>query len=54
MIILAETPYRQKEKLVFPIIELEAIKDKSYQDFAKAVLNIINKGIYKNDQHNRI
>lgn len=54
MIILAETPYLKQNNLVFPIIELEAIKDKSYELFANKVCSFINKGIIDYGNKTRI
>lgn len=54
MIILAETPYLKQNNLIFPIIELETIKDKSYELFANKICNIINKGITNYGNNTRI
>lgn len=43
LIIAAETPYRKNGQSVFPIIELEQIKDRSYASFAKRVCQIAQK-----------
>lgn len=40
MIVMAETPYKKGGQLVFPIIELEQIKDRSYSQFAKCIVQI--------------
>lgn len=46
MIIIAETPYNVNGQNIFPIIELENIKDNSYELFAKKVCNIVKtKGL---------
>lgn len=42
MIILAETPYKLNGENIFPIINLEQIKDNSYELFAKEVCKIIS------------
>lgn len=40
LIVMAETPYKKGGQLVFPIIELEQIKDRSYSQFAKRIVQI--------------
>lgn len=54
MIILAETPYKQNGIPVFPIIELEETKDRSYRLFAQKVCQIINNRGISNGKNGRL
>ncbi|MBQ4084644.1 MAG: hypothetical protein IJC30_03195 [Alphaproteobacteria bacterium] len=43
MIVLAETPYRLNKEIIFPIVRLEQIKDRSYALFAKEICSVLAK-----------
>lgn len=54
MIIIAETPYKKQDQNVFPIIDLEKIKDVSYQLFAKEVCGRLKTRGYINGYSGRL